>query len=218
MRLSSIVPIILLASLGCGAEREEPAVGSADTVAAAAPDSVPSPPLPIAQPIIRADGIGIARVGMRIRELRNALPAGATIGDLSQFMVDVNALPVVQGADTLYYVLIAAGESAAEDAEIQMLATTHPAFRTSQGVGPGSTLGEAASVYGMPTLSYHTEDESREYARFPALPSTILIRAGPSSSGTFAGIYEDAEHGEAYHETTRYDDAARLLMVMVRRF
>jgi hypothetical protein len=220
MRLNiAVVSVCLIALCGCRAESDEAALEPADTLTATAPDTASSaPPPPIASPVIRSDGIGVARLGMRIRDLRSALPAGTTLGDLSPFMVDVNALPVVQGADTLYYVLIPSGEPSTEDSPIDVLATTHPAFRTNQGVGPGSTLAEAASIYGMPTLSYHTEDESREYARFPALPSTILIRVGPSSAGSFAGVYMTEEAEESYHETTRYDDSARVLMVMVRRY
>ena len=163
--------------------------------------------------LIRRDGIGHAAAGMTLGDLRAALPTGVSLGRARPYMVDIAAMPVVEEGDTLYAVLIPAGESSGDDAHVHLVATTDTSFRTMEGVGPGSTLAEAAAIYGAPTLGYSVNDESREYATFPALPTTIRFRVRPASdTAAFAGIYTTA--GE-YNETTRYDPAAVVWMVLV---
>jgi hypothetical protein len=122
---------------------------------------------------------------------------------------------VIQGTDTLYHVLIGAGEPSSDETTIDLLATTHSAFRTADGIGPGSTLAQAAIAWGEPSLSYNTNDESREWAEFAALPASIMVRVQPASdTASFAGVYATQDE---LNQTTRYDPAARISMVMVRR-
>jgi hypothetical protein len=172
-----------------------------------------TPPTIEREALIRADGIAHARSGMTIGELRAALPADTRLGTLAPFMVDIDAMPVVRGADTLYYVLIVAGEQSSDDATVNIVATMNESFRTAEGIGPASTLAEAAAAYGAPTLSYNTNDESREYASFPRLPESIRVRVAPASDmSAFAGMYDT--QGE-HNETSRYNPAARVMMVLV---
>lgn len=162
--------------------------------------------------LIRRDGIAQAAAGMRIADLRAALPEGVSLGLARPYMVDIAAMPVIEGSDTLYMVLIPSGEPSSDDARIHLVATTDTTFRTMEGVGPGSTLADAAEVYGPATLAYSTNDESREYATFPTLPTTIRFRVRPTSdTAAFAGIYTSA--GE-YNETTRYHPGS-ISMVLV---
>lgn len=183
---------------------------------AAAPGVVSSPP-PAPRPaaaLIGPTGIGEARAGMTIGELRAALPAGTTLGAAAPFMVDIDALPVVRGADTLYRVLVVSGEPSDDGAPVSTVATRNAAFRTAEGIGPGSTLAEAAAAYGAPTLSYRTDDESREYATFARYPHPEVhfrVGAGSDASG-LAGRYDT--HGE-YNTTRDYDPDARISLVMV---
>lgn len=165
---------------------------------------------------IDADGIGAATVGMTLGQLRSVLDPTAAIGDPSdRFMVDVTALPVVEGPDTLYHLLFPAGTRVDEDTPLELVATTHPLARTADGVGPGMALEVAAERYGPPTLSYSVHDESREYARFPEQPSdNVRFRVAPAPGlSSLAGTYTtDAE----YNETTVFDPEARIFMVLVR--
>jgi hypothetical protein len=175
--------------------------------------SPPSAPRPAAA-LIGPTGIGEARAGMTIGELRAALPAGTTLGPAAPFLVDISALPVVRGADTLYRVLVVAGEPSDDGAPVSTVATRNPSFRTAEGIGPGSTLAEAAAAYGAPALSYSTDDESREYASFAGYPHPEIhfrVDAGPGASG-LAGRYSTRG---AYNTTREYDPAARISLVMV---
>lgn len=165
--------------------------------------------------LIRPDGIAHARVGMTIGALRAALPGDMTLGDPAPFMVDIRAMPVIRAGDSLYYVLVMAGEPADDAAPIGMVATDDTTFRTALGVGPGMTIAAAAAIYGPATISYSTNDESREYVSFAGYQNpTVLFRATPSLEGGLAGLYATDDE---YNTTTTYDPHALIGLVMVRR-
>ena len=194
----------------CDGGSADPAT-DADT-AAAESSTVSTQPAP-AIAMIRPDGIGDVTRGMTIGQLRAALPAGTTLSQPRVFMVDINAMTVARGRDTLYHILIPTGEPSSDDTPINLVGTMNDAFRTAEGVGPGTTLADAARIYGPPRLSYNTNDESREYATFPNAPPSLLMRVTPSiEDGVFAGVYRT--EGE-YNQTTEYDPAATIAFVMV---
>lgn len=193
----------------------EPAATTDGASSGSAP-GVPGPGAPATLVAIDTNGIGAATVGMTLGQLRSALAPTAAIGDPSdRFMVDVTALPVVEGPDTLYHLLFPVGTRVDGDTPLELVATTHPLARTEDDVGPGTTLAAATGRYGPPTLSYSVYDESREYARFPEQPSDrIRFRVAPAPGlSSLAGRYTtDAEH----NETTVFDPEARIFMVLVR--
>lgn len=191
---------------GAGEREAAPVAGAHDV------ETAPRPEPAGHERLIRPDGIGEARAGMTIGALRGSLPPGTTLGPAAPFMVDVMGAPVVRGGDTLYHVLVVAGEPAGDDAPITMLATSNPSFRTAEGVGPGTSLADASAVYGAATLSYSTSDESREYASFAGYPQPgIRFRVSAGDSGP-AGVYRTEEE---YNETSEYDPAARISLVIV---
>ncbi len=202
--------LTVLTASACNAPAEDEAV-RADS--ARSPQTQPAAYLPEPAVPITATGIGPAQRGMTIGVLRAALPAGDTLGATAPYMVDIDGMPITRNGDTLYHVLIIAGESSTDITAIENLATTSTKARTPEGIGPGSTIAEAAKKYGAPTLSYSTNDESREYAAFPRLPSNVRFRVAPASdSAAYAGLYDtNAE----FNQTTRYDPHARISMVIV---
>lgn len=211
MTAARLAPALLaLLFISCDAGRANPDT-DADTTAAAVPDDTP-PPVS-ADHLIGPDGIAQARRGMTIGALRAALPAGTTLSEPHTFMVDIDAISVVRGQDTLYHVLIPGGEASDDSTTINLVGTMNRAFRTAAGVGPGTTLRDAARLYGPPRLSYNTSDESREYVAFPGVPRSIMMRVSPYvEDGVFAGIYQTENE---YNETTEYDPDAIVAFVMV---
>ena len=190
-----------------------PPPGGAGDPAETPADAAPVEGAISAGPVIRPDGIGAARRGMAVGELRRALSPGTVLGPVAPFMVDIDAAPVVAGADTLYRVLFSGLDSIDDSLPLELLATEHPAARTAEGVGPGVTLAEAAAIYGPATLSYNVHDESREYAAFASQPDGLRFRVRPASDDAFfAGTYPAP--GE-YAATTTYDPSAVIWMVMV---
>lgn len=212
--------LALALALGCeAAERppdpalEAPADTPAGTAAAGSPLAAPADSS-LAAAAISPDGIGAARQGMTLAEIRGSLGAGLHIGEPDErFMVDLVVLPVVRGQDTLYHLVFPADETPA-DGRVPLLALTdHPASRTPEGIGPGSTLAEAQARYGAPTLSYSADNEMREFAAFPGYPHpSVNFRVAPGDTVFLAGRYEP---GAAQGRTTEFDGAARIMMVMV---
>ena len=213
------MPILLslLALAGCGPDAPDaPAEPAAERATAgpatAEPSEAPSAPDP--ERLISAEGIGRARLGMTLGDLRAAAAPDVTVGQPEPYMVDWDGVPVVRGADTLYHVLVPYDTPPDDSLPLELLATQHPSMRTAEGVGPGVTLARAAEVYGSPTLSYSWSDEGREYARFPRHPAEgIHFRVEPASDTVaFAGVY--ASDGE-YNETTTWDPNGRVMLVLV---
>ena len=198
--------LLLFALLACQQAADKPV---------ARPDVDATPQPTRVYPLIAGDGIGSARAGMTLAEFRAALPPGTNIGELDQrFMVDLTALPVIMETDTLYYLLFSQVDALSDTQRLQLVATLNPQVRTAEGVGPGTSIEEAARKYGEPTLSYSTNDESREYAKFPRYTArNVLFRVGPGEGNAFfAGKY--TTEGE-YNETTSFDPAAAIKMILV---
>ena len=123
-------------------------------------------------------------------ELRQELANGLTVGETEPFQVDLDAIPVRDGDEVLFYVMHLSGQQMQNDDSIEYLMTDNPRAVTTEGIGPGSTLAAAEAVYGAATLGYNLETESRELLRFQDFPSTnYCMRPAVSSDDSgFAGI------------------------------
>jgi len=185
-----------------------------ETVVSPIPEEPPEPevavsPSPTASEISAA-GIGKAQLGMTLGDLKQAMP-DATFEVTSPFMVDFDAIAVSQDDAVQFYILYLAGDTLNDTDPIQGVLTNNPTFRTAAGVGPGSPIAEAEAAYGNATLSYNTENESREYVRFENHPSPNL--AFYTGTGGEAGIYPEID--DSFHETQEYQPEAMIQSVMV---
>ena len=134
----------------------------------------------------------------------------------SPFMVDIDAISVTIDADTRFYVLHLASDPMDEGSTVELLMTDSAAYRTAEGIGPGSSIAEAEGVYGEATLSYHTASESREQVSFAEFPyEGMSIWTDYWGSGEFAGEYESSD-GEHF-TTDSYREDAAIGYVLLRR-
>jgi hypothetical protein len=139
---------------------------------------------------ISPDGIGSARVGMTVGELKKLLAGKDQFQVVSPFIVDFDAIAVSQSGEVQYYILYPAGSPLADSDLIEALITNNPKYRTAQGVGPGTSIQQAEAVYGDATLSYNLANESREYAKFAKQPAKNLsFRIGAANDNSLGGIY-----------------------------
>jgi len=155
--------------------------------------------------LISGVGIGAARVGMTLGELRDVL-GDQDVRFEAQFMVDMSAVCVHDEAgQELYCATVWETDEPSADDEIVMVTTRHPRLRTEEGVGPGVTIADAEEIYGAAILLYNTSNESREYLEFDSGPAgSIAFRPfSPGAPDEFAGVYDTSEGGE-YFETETY--------------
>lgn len=178
----------------------------------ASPTPSPVTPQPT-PPAISAAGIGEARLGMTLGELRQALGAEVEFVPQSPFMVDFDAIAVQRGGEVQYYILHLAGQPFTDDEPIQGLLTANPRYKTAEGVGAGTPIAEAEAAYGQVTLSYNTQNESREYARFDRQPFPNLSFATGNGNQEVAGVY--ANPTAEFNETQEYYDGAVIRSVLL---
>lgn len=146
--------------------------------------------------LISADGIGVARVGMTLGELKQLLAGKAEFTVKSPFIVDFDAIAVSTGGKDQFYILYPTLLRLAETDVIEALVTDNPNYRTAEGVGPGTLIKDAQTAYGDASLSYNSQNESREYVKFAKLNTkAIAFRVKPPQGKSVAGVYS-ASKGE----------------------
>lgn len=163
--------------------------------------------------LISADGIGEARLGMTLGELKQELGTSAEFEVQSPFIVDFDAIAVRQSGEVKYYILHLAGQPLTDDDTIQGLFTDNSEFKTDAGVGPGTPIADAEATYGEVTLSYNIANEGREYARFENQPSPNISFATGNGNAETAGVYPTSS-GE-FQETQEFREEATIQSVLV---
>ncbi|MBD2088538.1 hypothetical protein H6F67_01470 [Microcoleus sp. FACHB-1515] len=223
-RTVQLVAIALLLA-GCNAPaptatpEPESAASPAPTTAnstptASASSPAPSPTAAAEQPaVISETGIGAAQLGMTIAQLRQTLGTSAEFVVQAPFMVDFDAIAVRQNGQIQYYILYLAGQQPNENLPIQGLLTTNPRYKTAAGVGVGVSIAQAESAYGKAILSYNTQNESREYARFEHQPADNISFGTGNGAQQTAGVYP-AGNGE-FRETQEYRSDAVIQSILV---
>ena len=160
--------------------------------------------------------IGSACLGMTFGQLKAKLGNKVNY-KVGQFMVDIDAVQVIQDGKVQYEICYGAGEKLRDKDKITCLSTTNGYYRTKEGVGPSTSLIQAQKIYGRATVSYNTDNESREELKFSKLPKgyqRIWFRPQSKSEG-YAGIYADWR--KAYNQTNRFKPDAYIWQVMINK-
>lgn len=214
--------LVVLASCGQSSESSPTAATPTASVDSPSPSVVEVEPSPsVASPtpkaadstMISATGIGPAQLGMTLGDLKAALGSETEFTVKSPFIVDFDAIAVRRGEEVLFYILSLPDQPLTDADPIEGLYTDNPKFRTDAGVGPGTSLAQAEQSYGPVTLSYNTQNESREYARFARQPSANISFATGNGNQNAAGVY--ASPTQEYNETKQYRDNATIQSVLV---
>jgi len=177
-------------------------------------DATPNSAMPGKNQLISAEGIGPAKVGMTLGQLKQLLAGNAEFQVKSPFIVDFDAIAVIQSGKEQYYILYPAGTPLADSDVIEALVTDNPDYRTAQGIGPGTLLTQAEAVYGDATLYYNTLNESREYVKFAKPPSkAIAFRTKAPQGQQLAGSYPSSQ--TELKETNKFQKTASVALVEV---
>jgi len=158
---------------------------------------------PNAEHLITAEGIGAAKVGSTAAQLRAQLGAGWTVTEVAPILVDLVGYEVKQGNTLRFFAL---GDDV--NGPLTVFVADSADLQTAEGIGPTSTIDAGVTAYGAATLSFNTENESREFVRFANEPAgRIFFRTG---SGDEAGIY-----AAGATETTEWKDGATIKTIWV---
>ena len=210
-------PQALLETSQAANEQELGTTKTEQTQPSANSTPAPSPKLatPSSQAVtIATDGIGDAKLGMTIGELKQKLGNQFTLGESKPFMVDLNAIAISQNGEVQYYILHWSGEPVNDGTPIKFLLTENPQFRTTAGVGPGTSVTQAQSAYGKAKLGYNQEVESREVIQFSQSPAKNMQFRSNGHVGEFAGIYS-GKSDSSYQETDKFHDNATIASIML---
>lgn len=158
--------------------------------------------------LITANSIGPVELGIAGDALANDLgPDYKVTGPHTDIFVDQVLYEVSRDGE----VRLHAGWLSGEPTTISLIVTENTLYRTAEDIGPGSTIDEAAEVYGNPTLNYSFSDEGREYAEFPNAPSPrISFRVG--NAGELSGIYSTQDE---FNETNEWRPGATIQYVLI---
>lgn len=217
---------ITLGLTGCNGASTSPIAASPNpspTLNATPDASTPKAQLSPATPVVTASepenvlisprGIGIAQLGMTLGELKQQLGTEFEFEVKSPFIVDFDALTVKKAGEVQYHILYLAGQSFGDQDVIQGLFTSNPKFQTAEQIGAGSTIQEAQQAYGQAILSYNTQNESREYARFVNQPAGNISFGTGNGNQAPAGQYSSPIG--AYNETQEFQADATIQSILV---
>jgi hypothetical protein len=158
-------------------------------------------------------GIGEAKIGMTLKELKQKMGAQVQFSVKPNFIEGFDAIAVTKAGTIQYYIPYPTGTNFTDADRIQHLMTDNPNYRTQQGVGPGTSIGQAVTVYGDATLSMSKDNESREFISFSQHPNGLAFRPKPVGKRNFAGEYP--ESNDDYLKTQKYDKQAAIGQITV---
>lgn len=158
--------------------------------------------------LISSVGIGQAKLGMTIEELKQVLGQDTEFKIESSFMVDIVAISVTKNGEIQYYILYPGGTTISDSEPINYLMTKNSTYQTQEGIQVGTTIQKAENIYGEATLSFSTYNESREYIKFANQPSkNIRFRPNLNDLG-FVGIYPSDL--KEYNETQEFQSGSKI--------
>lgn len=151
---------------------------------------------PAADRTITETSMGVAVVGSTQPELEDQLGPDYTLTPGSSF-VDTEGVEVTLAGVSQFFAFHVAGDGPV----LNFLVTENPEYQLASGVGPGTTIEDAAAIYGTATVTFNTESESREFVTFDAFAETRIMFQTIGPDGIeMAGTY--AESTESFNEST----------------
>jgi hypothetical protein len=134
-------------------------------------------------------GIGAAKVGMTLAELKKNLKSSARFETQTDFAPGYNALAVKQQGRVQFYIPYPKTKKIAENYQIKFLVTDNPLYKTAEGVSPGMSIKKASDIYGGAQLVFNPKAKGEEIVAFANQPGDVRFFTSGSESYGRAGIY-----------------------------
>lgn len=172
--------------------------------------------------LISANGIGRAKLGMTLGQLKKIADRNTEFNLVSTFAEDKNAIAVSKQGLIQYYILFDADSNKAklnptDNASIVSLVTNNYNYQTERGIKVGMPIKEAENICGNAILS-HNINGTAEYISFKNYDlDTIQFRASSSKSFSnglgFSGIY--TQYPAVAYTTDKYNQGAAIAAIEV---
>ena len=175
--------------------------------------------------IVSTDGIGRAKLGMTLGELKKISDSETKFETISPFAPHLNAIAVSKQDLVQYYILFETDANRSlskfvptDNSLITMLVTNNYNYQTQEGIKVGTPIQEAEDTYGNAVLAYNTDGESLEYITFndyeaPNIRFTASYFKLISNGLGFAGIYP--EYPGTVYTTDKYQSDAAIAAIEV---
>lgn len=175
--------------------------------------------------LVSPEGIGRAKLGMTLRELKQISDRETEFELIPAFATGLDAIAVSDQGLVQYYILYETDteetlpQSASnDDSLITMLLTSNYNYQTEEGIKVGTPIQEAEDIYGDAVLAYNTDGESVEYITFnnyetPNIRFTASYFKLISDGLGYAGIYP--EYPGATYTTDKYQSDAAIAAIEV---
>jgi hypothetical protein len=125
-----------------------------------------APKKSVAPQTIADGGIGAAKVGMTLAELKKNLKNSARFETQTDFTPGYNALAVKQQGKVQFYIPYPKKQKVTDNDQIKILVTDNPIYKTAEGIAPGMSIKKATEAYGDAKLVYNPKASAEEIAFF----------------------------------------------------
>ncbi len=161
-------------------------------------------------------GIGAAKVGMTLAELKKNLKNSARFETQTDFTPGYNAVAVKQQGKVQFYIPYPKKQKVTDNDQIKILVTDNPIYKTPEGIAPGMSIKKAADVYGEARLGYDPKSSVAEIAIFARQPGELLFFTSGGEGNGRAGIYPAKQSKEQQgFITNKYGNSGRIKRITV---
>jgi hypothetical protein len=194
---------------GKGAKRADPSLDSSRAEI--------NPKKSVSSQMIADGGIGAAKVGMTLAELKKNLKNTARFETQTDFTPGYNALAVKQQGKVQFYIPYPKKQKVSDSDQIKILVTDNPTYKTAEGIAPGMSIKKATEAYGDAKLVYNPKASAEEIAFFERQPGELRFFTGGSERNGRAGVYSPKQQSKEQPSfvTNKYGNSGRIKRITV---
>ncbi len=165
---------------------------------------------------ITEGGIGAAKVGMTLAELKKTLKNSARFETQTNFTPGYDALAIRQKGKVQFYIPYPKNKKVTDNEQINILVTDNPTYKTAEGISPGMSIKKATEIYGDAQLGYDPKNSLEEVVRFTRQPGELLFFSGGTERNGRAGIYPSKQqNNDQGFATNKYGNSGKIKRITV---
>jgi hypothetical protein len=163
---------------------------------------------------IAEGGIGAAKVGMTLAELKKNLKNSARFETQTDFAPGYNAVAVKQQGKVQFYIPYPKNQKVTGNEQIKFLVTDNPLYKTAEGVSPGMSIKKATAIYGGAQLAFNPKAKVEEIVAFANQPGDLRFFSSGAESNGRAGIYPKKTQEQGF-VTDKFGESGKIKRITV---